>query len=80
MLQLTTAFGKGREYEGEFNCCWLRIYYVTYNCYDFAKLRDVMFAKIFSITQILLKLSQVNLDVYLQNLVICQQDLNCMCA
>ena len=39
-----------------------------------------MFAKMFSITQILLKLSRVNLDVYLQNLVICQQVLNCMCA
>ena len=45
--------------EGEFNCCCLRIYYVTYNCYDFVKLRDIRFAKIFSITQILLKLNQV---------------------
>ena len=45
--------------EGEFNYFCLRIYYVTYNYCDFVKLRDTMFAKMFSMTQILLKLSQV---------------------
>ena len=50
---------ENKNCEDEFNYFCLHIYYVTYNRYNFVKLQNIMFPKMFSVTLVLLKLSQV---------------------